>query len=143
MNSSLFFALCVSVTAVLYQVFQRQAAGVNAYLVAIITSAAAIIFGLVFSLLGSKISLTDFPRAKVSLVAIILIGICAFGIDFFTSKAYAAGGSVSLVGPIITSGMVILSAIVGAIFFKEPFTSLQVGGIALMTIGIFLASWGK
>lgn len=143
MHSSVFFALCVALAAALYQVFQRQAAGVNPYLVAVSVSAVAILSGFFLSFFGGKLTLSEFPQSKIIWLYLVLIGFCAFSIDFFTSKAYTSGGSVSVLGPIITSGIVILSAVFGAVFFKEPITILRVGGIALMAIGIGLASWGN
>lgn len=142
MHASVFFALCVALAASLYQVFQRLAAGVNPYLVAISVSAVAILFGLLLASIGGKLSVSEFPQSKIIWLYLILIGFCAFSIDFFTSKAYTSGGSVSVLGPIITSGIVILSAVFGALFFKEPITLLRIGGIALMAVGIGLASWG-
>ncbi len=143
MNSSVFFALCVALAASLYQVFQRQAAGVNPYLVAITVSMVAMLSGLLLAFFGGKFAVADFPQSKMTWLAIVLIGCCAFAIDFFTSKAYTSGGSVSIIGPIITSTMVILSAIFGAVFFKEPVSALRISGIVLMAVGIGLASWGE
>lgn len=143
MHSSIVFALCVAVVAALYQVFQRQASGVNPYIVGIMVSAVAIVFGGVAMLSGGKISASDITQAKSAWIFLVLIGLCAFGIDFFTSKAYSAGGSVSVIGPIIICGVVLLTAIFGALFFKEPLTLIRVFGIALMIGGMFLASGNR
>ncbi len=143
MHSSVFFALCVSLVAALYQVFQRQAAGVNSYLVAIVVSASAIIFGILFAALGGKVSSADLVQTKYTWLFLGLIGLCAFGIDFFYSKAYTAGGDISVIGPVVTSGIVIFSGILGAILFKEPLTLLRALGLFMMLVGIFLTAWKR
>ncbi|MBP9697766.1 MAG: EamA family transporter [Candidatus Moranbacteria bacterium] len=143
MSSSVFFALCVALAASLYQVFQRQVAGVNSYLVAIAVSFTAILFALLLILLGGKVTSVDLVQGKSAWFFLILIGLCAFGVDFFTSRAYTVGGSVSMIGPVITSGVIILSGIFGMIFFKEPFTLLKAAGLILMILGVFLTSWQK
>ncbi len=143
MHPSIFFALCVALVASLYQVFQRQAAGVNPYLVAIIVSGGAIVLGGLFALFGGRISSADLVQTKLTWLFLGLIGVCAFGIDFFTSKAYTAGGNISIIGPVITGGVVVFSGILGAIFFKEPLTLLRALGLVLITSGIFLTSWKK
>lgn len=143
MNSSLFFALCVAVIAALYQVFQRQVGGVNSYLVAIIVSATAMTLGILLVFVGGKLTFMAIPQGKALWISLFLIGICAFGIDFFTSKAYNAGGSVSVIGPIITGGVVVFSGIFGVVLFKESLSLLKFIGIALIAFGAFLASWEK
>lgn len=143
MHPSISFALCVALAASLYQVFQRQTVGVNAYIVAISVSGVAILLGLLFSILLGKLSLADFPQSKMTWLYLACIGLCAFSIDFFTSKSYTAGGNVSVIGPVITCGAVLLSGVFGAIFFKEPLTLAKLAGFALMAGGIFLTSWKK
>lgn len=143
MQSSIIFALCVALSATLYQVFQRQVAGVNAYLVALVVSATAIVFGGCLAIFGGKIAPVDFSYGKVSWLFLVLIGVCAFGIDFFTAKAYTAGGDVSLISPIIVSGIVVFSGVFGALFFKESLTWFKIAGILFIALGAFLASWKK
>lgn len=143
MHPSIFFALCVACVATLYQVFQRQVSGVNPYLVAITVSASAVLLGGIFTLFGGKISSADLVQTKYTWLFLVLIGFCAFGIDFFYSKAYTAGGNVSIIGPIVTSGVVVLSGIFGALFFKEPLTLMKALGLIFMTVGMFLTAWKK
>jgi uncharacterized membrane protein len=143
MHPSIYFALAAALTASLYQVFQRQAAGTNPYIVAIAVSMTAAVAGLTMAIFGGKVHVADVVQAKSLWIFLVLIGLCAFGIDFFISKSYTAGGNVSIIGPILTSGVVILTGILGALFFEEPLTALKIAGLLLMTAGAFLASWTR
>lgn len=141
MQSSLFFALLVALAASLYQVCQRFAAGVNSYVVAIVVSAVAILFALLVGISTGRVSIAEFHLSKTLWLFLLLIGLSAFSIDFFSSKAYIAGGSVSTIGPIITSGVILLTGLFGIIFFKEPLTLMKLVGFGLMAGGVFLVSW--
>lgn len=143
MNSAIFFALCVAGTASLYQVFQRQSAGTNPYLVALVVSGSAILCGVSLIASGGKVTSSDLIQTKFTWFILFLIGLCAFGVDFLTSKAYSVGGDISIIGPVITSGIVVFSGILGVIFFKEPITFVKTLGLVLMVMGMVLTSWKK
>jgi len=66
-----------------------------------------------------------------------LCGLCVFAVDYFSLRAYESGLEVSVGAPIISSGAILLPAIVGPML-GERIGPAKIVGIVLIGAGIFV-----
>ncbi len=133
MNKGIIYAIISACSFGAWTFFQQRASGkVNYVFGAILISLTAVIFGSLFLLpkLKSTVLFTDWR----AIIFIVLAGLCAFAIDFFALRAYGSGLSVSIVGPIIFSGSIVVACIIG-IFCGESITLMKFLGIILTVAG--------
>ncbi|MGB5293666.1 MAG: hypothetical protein WBP34_01825, partial [Thermoanaerobaculia bacterium] len=71
------------------------------------------------------------------LALLVLCGLCVFTVDYFSLRAYETGMEVSVGAPIISSGAILLPAIVGPML-GERISAAKIVGIALIGAGIFV-----
>jgi len=121
-------------------VFHNQAAPyINPTFGAIVVSLTAVVLGSIFLIPQLK-DITFFTNQK-GLIFVILAGLSAFFIDYFALKTYASGISISVGGPIIIGGSVLIAAIIGVAVLGESISLMKVAGITLVAAGaIILAS---
>jgi len=102
-------------------------------------SLTAVVLGSIFLIPQLK-DITFFTNQK-GLIFVILAGLSAFFIDYFALKTYASGISISVGGPIIIGGSVLIAAIIGVAVLGESISLMKVAGITLVAAGaIILAS---
>ena len=120
--------------------FHNQAAPyINPTFGAIVVSLTAVVLGSIFLIPQLK-DITFFTNQK-GLIFVILAGLSAFFIDYFALKTYASGISISVGGPIIIGGSVLIAAIIGVAVLGESISLMKVAGITLVAAGaIILAS---
>ena len=68
---------------------------------------------------------------------LVLCGLCVFTVDYFSLRAYETGLEVSIGAPIISSGAILLPAVVGPML-GERITAGKIVGVALIGVGIFV-----
>jgi drug/metabolite transporter (DMT)-like permease len=97
-------------------------------------------FGAVFLKLGAE-------HMKGSLASLIknywlAIGICLYLLSSVFFVMGIAQGEVTILYPMISLGY-IWTILWARIFFKEPFTSSKLGGLAMIIVGVALINLGK
>lgn len=140
--NSILFAVLAAISLGVWTVFSNKASDqVNQALGAVIISAVAVVFGLFLFLLQKKSG--GVLPSKSGLIFILVAGIAAFLIDYFTLKTYNSGLSITVGGPIIIGGSVALAAIIG-FCLGDKFTWFKLLG-TLMVIGgsVILAAFQK
>jgi transporter family protein len=139
MTQGLTFAAFAALAFGFWTVFHQQAANyIDKTFGAILVSFTAVIFGLFFLIPGLKSKqLVSNPRG---ILFIVLAGLCAFAIDFFALKAYGSGLKVSVGGPMIIGGSVVIATIIG-FFLGDGFNLIKLSGIILTTAGLILISF--
>lgn len=140
--NSIIFAVLAAISLGLWTVFSNRASGqMNQALGAVVISAVAVLFGLGLFMFQKK-SGTLIP-GKTGLLFILLAGIAACLIDYFTLKTYNSGVSITVGGPIIIGGSVAVAALIGFVL-GETFTWMKLLGIALVIAGsAILAAFQK
>lgn len=88
----------------------------------------------VYVLSGSVIETTPF-----SLGAAVIGGLALVAVDRGIIAMYKAGAPVSLGMPIIRTVLALSTALIGVLFLHEEMDFMKAGGIALSSVGIFLA----
>jgi bacterial/archaeal transporter family protein len=138
MTQGLTFAIFAALAFGFWTVFHQQAANyLDKTFGAILVSLTAVIFGLFFLIPGIKSKhLVSNPKG---IIFIALAGVCAFAIDYFALKAYGSGLKVSVGGPMIIGGSVIVATIIG-FFLGDAFNLIKICGITLVAIGLVLIS---
>ena len=71
------------------------------------------------------------------LALLVVCGLCVFAVDYFSLRAYETGLEVSVGAPIISSGAILLPAIVGPML-GERISAAKIVGVALIGVGIFV-----
>jgi drug/metabolite transporter (DMT)-like permease len=71
------------------------------------------------------------------LALLVVCGLCVFTVDYFSLRAYETGLEVSVGAPIISSGAILLPAIVGPML-GERIGPAKIVGIVLIGAGIFV-----
>lgn len=127
------FAILGALSFGLWTVFHKLASPyINQIFGAIIVSFTALIFGgLVFLIKGRGVELVNDPKG---IAFIILAGVSAFFIDFLALQAYSKGLPLTIGGPIIIGGSMVVAVVVGLVL-GEPITLTKILGIALIVIG--------
>ena len=140
MNPIIFAVLAASSFG-LWTVFHKLASPyINQIFGAIVVSLTAVIFGgvvLLFNIKGIQL----FSDIK-GVIFVVLAGIAAFFIDYLALQAYSKGLSLTIGGPIIIGGSMVVAVLIG-LLLGEPLTAIKILGILLIVIGgIVLASIG-
>ena len=91
------------------------------------------IFGLLLFLPKAKsVSLYSDP---VGVVFLVLAGVCALGIDYFALKAYSSGLEVSVSGPIIIAGSIVVATMIGFMFLGETISIMKILALIMIIVG--------
>ncbi len=128
----------------LHNIFTKLAAGkLSDSLGALLLESTAVICILAFyiylSITGKKLTDATLQGITFSILAGICVGIGTILYFFiFRSK-----GELSIAGPIILSGGILIMAIAGLSFFREPFTLQKFLGIILSITGLILLAGSK
>lgn len=137
MDVALIFAILAGISIAAYTIFQKLGStNINPALGAMIISTVAFIVNL-FILLGMKVKNQAILFTTKGLWLVVLVGLAAAGIDFFSLFAYSKGLK-------ITSSFVIggVSAVVillfGFLVLKEQFTLGRLIAIILIALGTLL-----
>ena len=138
----IYLAILAAVSFGLWTVFHKLAAPhINQIFGAIIVSAVAVIVG--FVILIPRFKSIELVQDWRGIVFVILAGITAFFIDFLALSAYGKGLPVSIGGPIIIGGSMVLATIVG-FFLGESVSVLKIVALILIIGGsTILAYLGK
>ncbi len=133
MNSGIVFALIAATSFGLWTVFHQLAADkINHLFGAIIVSLTAVIAGVFF--LIPKMKTTTLYTDPKGVWILVLAGLCALAIDYFALKAYGSGLAISVAGPIIIGGSMVIAALIG-FFMGESITLMKVLGLLLVIVG--------
>lgn len=133
------FAILTATSFGLLTVFHKLASPyINQIFGAILVSFTALIFGGIVFLFNMKgVQLFSNPKG---IFFIILAGVAAFFLDFLALQTYSRGLSVTIGGPIIIGGSMVVAVVVGFLL-GEPITVLKILGIAFIVVGgIILAA---
>ncbi len=117
----------------LWTVFHKIASPhIDRLLGAILVSLAAVVLGGILILFRTKNApLVTNPKGVIFLV---LAGVAALAIDYFALQAYSRGLPVSLGGPIIIGGSILMATVAG-LFMGDALSALKVLGILLIIAG--------
>jgi len=138
MNQGIIFAIIAAVAFGTWTVFHQQAADKINYLFgAIIVSLTAVIVGLIFLL--PNIKTTNLFSNPKGILFMILAGVCALAIDYFALKAYGSGLAISVAGPIIIGGSIVVAVLIG-FFLGESITLIKIIGLTFVIIGAGILS---
>lgn len=134
MSQGIIFAILGALSFGLWTIFHQQASShINSLFGAILVSFTAVVVGIfIFFPKIKTVTLYSDPKG---IILLILAGVCALGIDYFALKAYSSGLEVSVGGPIIIAGSIMIAAIIGFIFLNESVSVLKLAGILLIIIG--------
>ena len=138
MNQGIIFAIIAAVAFGTWTVFHQQAADKINYLFgAIIVSLTAVIVGLMFLL--PNIKTTNLFSNPKGILFMVLAGVCALAIDYFALKAYGSGLAISVAGPIIIGGSIVIAVLIG-FFLGESITLIKIIGLSFVIIGAGILS---
>jgi len=137
MTSTILFALLAGVAAATYTIFLRLASvGIHPALGAtIVTGVAFLVSGSVTMWLKLTGQPVTFSREHALLL--VVVGIAAAGVDFFSILAYSSGLRVTssfIIGGVST----MLLLLVGFLILREPVSATKLLAIGLIVGGIFL-----
>ena len=137
MTSTILFALLAGVAAATYTIFLRLASGgIHPAL------GATIVTGVAFLVSGSatlwlKLTGQPVPFSREHALLLVVVGIAAAGVDFFSILAYSSGLRVTssfIIGGVSTT----LLLLVGFLILREPVSATKLLAIGLIVGGIFL-----
>lgn len=136
MSRGLAFILIASVAAGFWSILlSRAARSVHPIVGTGIVEGSALLI-VVLVVLRQRIEIKSAMNIEgVALLA--LCGLCVFAVDYFSLRAYESGLEVSVGAPIISSGAILLPAIVGPML-GERIGPAKIVGIVLIGAGIFV-----
>lgn len=135
------FAVLAAFSFGFWTVFHKLASPyINQIFGAILVSLVAVIFGgLYFLIHRNSTELVSNPKGVIFLVC---AGIAAFFIDLLALQAYSRGLSITVGGPIIIGGSIMVATVIG-FFMGDTITGIKVLGITLLVAGAaLLATFG-
>lgn len=131
--SPIIFAIITALVFGLWTVFHKLAAPhINQVLGAIVVSGVAVLFGLL-TIIAQPTQFRLETNQK-GLIFLALAGICAFLIDFFALKTYAAGLPVTIGGPLIIGGSIAVAVMIG-FWMGDTITAAKIFGLLLLAAG--------
>lgn len=133
MSPGFVFAVLAALAFGTLPIFHKLASSwVHSIFGAFIVSLAAVLSALMILLFRMK-SITLFTHPKGILFA-ALAGGCAFLFDVFALRSYSSGLPVSIGGPLIVGGSIVITTVIGFIL-GESLVIMKVVGIALVIAG--------
>jgi transporter family protein len=133
MSLGFVFAVLASLAFGTLPIFHKLASSwVHSIFGAFIVSLAAVLSASMFLLFRMK-SITLFTHSKGILFA-ALAGVCAFLFDVFALRSYSSGLPVSIGGPLIVGGSIVVTTMLGFLL-GESLVLMKVVGIALVIAG--------
>ncbi|MFZ2620635.1 MAG: hypothetical protein WAX89_07175 [Alphaproteobacteria bacterium] len=134
----IFYAIAAGSSLGMGFVFHKLASPhISQLLGAILVSGFAVCMGLLlFGFKGFPVS--QLTYSWLGIVLILLAGLGAFGMDYFTLSAFNAGVPTSIGGPIIMGLSVVVPAAIGILFMGESFGLYKAMALAMVVVGITL-----
>jgi len=135
----IYFAIMAAASWGLWTVFHKSASAyINAIVGAIIVSSVAMITG--FIMLVPKYKHIELFSSWKGILFVVLAGVMAFFLDYFTLSAFNKGLPVSIGGPIIIGGSVVVATIIGFLL-GESFTLLKIAALILVMGGAAILAY--
>ncbi len=136
MSRGLAFILIASVAAGLWSILlSRASRSVHPVIGTGIVEGSALLL-VVLVVLRQRIDVKSAVSLE-GLALLVVCGLCVFAVDYFSLRAYETGLEVSVGAPIISSGAILLPAIVGPML-GERISAAKIVGVALIGVGIFV-----
>ncbi|MDP2630831.1 MAG: EamA family transporter [Candidatus Uhrbacteria bacterium] len=138
----LVFALLATVTYGFYNFFTKLSADKLSPAIALMfVGIASFLVGLA-SIGFSKILGHPILFSRNALLFPLLAGLFAGVAEIFYLTMFSKGAPLSIGNPLVVGGTVIISAVLGLLFLKEPLNAIKIGGIALTLIGLIILARG-
>ncbi len=134
------YALIAGCSFGMWFVFHKLASGHVAQLFGAVTiSFIAVLFGaLIWA--GRGFQIEDYQFSYKGLLFVILAGVAAFCIDYFSLQAFSKGLSVSIGAPLIVGLSTAIPVLVGILFLGETITIVKALAIGFIALGAILLS---
>jgi drug/metabolite transporter (DMT)-like permease len=84
---------------------------------------------------------TPLPISSAAIAHAVGVGIMFTSVTFCMYAAFRHGAPISLASPLIRVGGLIVAAIAGLLFWKEPITARYVIGMGMVCSGMYLMIW--
>lgn len=115
-----------------YHTLQKLAGPlINSFLGTAIVGAAALVLAISFLVKNNNSISWEWSGMGF----VILMGIAAFGIDYFALKAFSVGQELSVGGVVIVGGTILLTTLFGLVVLSEGVSFFKIIGILLTFIG--------
>ncbi len=130
------YAIATLLLYTLHDILLKQlSGGSNAILSAFVINLSAAVVLLVV-LLVAKTGVEPVALKEIGVMAVAGIALGFATVTFIYS--FSKGGDFSVVMPLVYIGIIALSVVAGYLLFKEQISSMQLLGIALSCVGIYL-----
>lgn len=134
---AILFAIIALVFYTLFQVFIGQSGGkIDANLSAFIFNGLGAIIPITLYFLYKLSKKTSaVPSTKMGVIYSVLGGVAIAIFSIALVKAFEKGGNISLVIPLVYGGSIVLSALIGSIWFEEKVDAWHLLGLVLISLG--------
>ena len=130
--------LLIVFASVMYQVAsEKTAADINPFAGIIVIYVTALLMSLIVYFLTSRGVPLLSEIKKVNIFSMI-VGVVVCLIDLGYIMAYRSGFSIGKLSPLTSVTVIIIMALIAAIFYKEKFSLRNIAGIIIAAIGILL-----
>jgi uncharacterized membrane protein len=127
-----------------FNIFNKIAAGkVSDSLGALLVESTAVLCILLFFIYLNLSGKKSVETTSQGIIFSILAGICVGIGSVLYFFIFRSKGELSIAGPIVWGGTLLVMAIAGILLLKEPFSIQKLLGIALSLIGLFLLAGSK
>ncbi|MBI4600017.1 EamA family transporter [Candidatus Uhrbacteria bacterium] len=138
----LIFALLATTTYGLYNFFTKLSADrLNPSIALIFVGIASFLVGLV-SIGISKIFGQPILFSRNALLFPLLAGLFAGVAEIFYLMMFSKGAPLSIGNPLVVGGTVVIAAVLGLFFLREPLNATKIVGIVLTLIGLGILARG-
>jgi len=122
-----------------FNLFNKIAAGkISDSLGALLVESTAVLCILLFFIYLSLTGKKSVEATSQGMIFSILAGVCVGTGSVLYFFIFRSKGELSIAGPIVWGGSLLVMAIAGILLLKEPFSFQKILGIALSLIGLFL-----
>jgi bacterial/archaeal transporter family protein len=136
MTFSIFLAFACAALFGVWNVLHAAASRhINSVLGAAIVAVASLVPAAIFSVRLLSSGPVQLSRAGIGFAC--LAGLCAFFIDYLALRAFSSGLEVSVGGPIIIGGGIMIVTLIG-ILLGDAVTPMKLLGVALVIVGVSL-----
>jgi uncharacterized membrane protein len=127
-----------------FNIFNKIAAGkVSDSLGALLVESTAVLCILLFFIYLNLSGKKSVETTSQGIIFSILAGICVGIGSVLYFFIFRSKGELSIAGPIVWGGTLLVMAIAGILLLREPFSIQKLLGIALSLIGLFLLAGSK
>jgi drug/metabolite transporter (DMT)-like permease len=139
------FLIVATICYSLFAIFLSRAAGrIDANIFTALSNGVGVVLpAVLYFYINHNAKILPLQTKTSGIVYTLLAGISISIFGFALAKIFEQGGSLGFVMPTLYGSMIVITTIVGWLFFKEQASPFSVLGVCVIVVGVFIIAYSK